>query len=210
MCLIAGISQPPGIAFPQPSANTDTHAHNLPPPFGNTLNHPLGQRHCFLKSGEVEHHLSALEKHFHNTFLHCGCNSAPNPRHGPRGIQLPAWQKALAGQAGGMGCHSQPPAGPAPGPSPWHTAGCCTTSALHQQLGCTIIQTQEGSDSRVSRGGRNQQHRHLLVSHSLRQQNRWGQLSEGTGGQAILTPRAPKEKQSCAPQHPKDRQLAFP
>lgn len=54
--------------------------------------------------------------------------------------------------------------GASPGPEPWHAVGPCTASAPYQQLACTIVQTQEGSDSRVSRAGRNQRRRHLLVS----------------------------------------------
>lgn len=61
----------------------------------------LGQRFSEIRG--AEHHLSALRKHFHNIFLHCGCNSAPNPRHSLWAPQLAALQEALAGQAGGMG-----------------------------------------------------------------------------------------------------------
>lgn len=68
------------------------------------------------------------------------------------------------GRQVGWGHPGQPHAVPAPGPSPWHAMGPCTASAPHQQLGRTIVQTQEGSDSRVSRAGRNQRRRHLLVS----------------------------------------------
>lgn len=129
---------------------------------------------CFKELGKrlsetrgFEHHLLALEKHFHNIFLHCGCNSAPNPRHSPWTPSSPCCRRPWLDRQVGWGHHRWPCAGPAPGPSPWHAVGHCATSALHQQLGCTIVQTQEGSDSRVSRGGRNRQHRHLLVSHSL-------------------------------------------
>lgn len=65
----------------------------------------------------------------------------------------------------GWGHPDQPQAVPAPGLSSWHAMGPCTASApQQQQLGRTIVQTQEGSDSRVSRAGRNQRRRHLLVS----------------------------------------------
>lgn len=160
----------------------------------------------------AEHHSSALEKHFHNTFLHSRCNSAPSPRHSPWAFSSLLHRRSWLDRQVGWGHHVRPSAGPAPGPSPWHAAGRCATSAPHQQLGCTIVQTQEGSDSRVSRGGRNQQHRHLLVSHGLQQRNGWGQLSEGTGGRAIITSRALNKRQSCAPQHPEDEdwQFAFP
>lgn len=68
----------------------------------------------------------------------------------------------------GWGHPGQPQVVPAPGPSPWHAVGPCTASApqQQQQLGRTIVQTQEGSDSRVSRAGRNQRRRHLRVSHN--------------------------------------------
>lgn len=68
----------------------------------------------------------------------------------------------------GWGHPGQPQVVPASGPSPWHAVGPCTASALQQQqqLGRTIVQTQEGSDSRVSRAGRNQRRRHLRVSHN--------------------------------------------
>lgn len=66
----------------------------------------------------------------------------------------------------GWGHPGQPHAVPAPSPSPWHVVAPCTASApqQQQQLGRTIVQTQEGSDSRVSRAGRKRRRRHLLVS----------------------------------------------
>lgn len=105
-----------------------------------------------------------LLRNFHNTFLHCRCSSAPNPRHSPLACSSLRHRRPRMDRQVGWGHPGQPRAVPAPGPSPCHAMGPCTASAPHQQLGRTIVQTQEGSDSRVSRAGRNQRRRHLLVS----------------------------------------------
>lgn len=69
-----------------PSANT----HSFPPLFGNPLNHPanvVGPRvGPKARPSEITQGLNLiyqLLRNTHNTFLHCRCSSAPNPRHSP-------------------------------------------------------------------------------------------------------------------------------
>lgn len=164
------------------------------PPFGNTLNHPveLGQRLSEARGG-----LNIIYQLLRNTFITLSSSAdaiQPLIPDTVPGHTAPGCAGGLGWTDGWDGATAAASHRASPRSQPLARCGslcsvCAPSAPQQQQLGRTIVQTQEGSDSRVSRAGRNQQHRHL-VSRSLWQPSGRGQQSEGMGGRAALTPRS--------------------
>lgn len=147
------------------------------PLFGKAPNGPAerGQAQGFPKSV-----LTIVEQLLRNTFpSRASATNAIQPR--PQGPG--SWHPVRPGG----------PKGDAPRPR---------GAALHlppkQQPGCTSVRAQEGSDSRVCRGGRNQQRRHLLGGRRKDGDGTRGPVSRG--GRAEPCPRNAPGMRVCTPQ----------